>query len=123
MVWVAGAATLMVVLDLGRRILATNDEARFPLVAQDILSGGAWYFPQLNGVVYFDRRVVALKTDSDLRRVMSQHPPGSAVLTESALAQVADRGGLRVLPVQRLASDPVVLVTRGPAAAPAAVRP
>jgi 4-amino-4-deoxy-L-arabinose transferase-like glycosyltransferase len=42
----------MVGVDLGQRILATNDEARFPLLAQDMLTRGAWFFPQLNGVAY-----------------------------------------------------------------------
>jgi 4-amino-4-deoxy-L-arabinose transferase-like glycosyltransferase len=52
LVWVSAAAVLMVSLDLGRRILATNDEARFPLLAEDVLTRGAWLFPQLNGVAY-----------------------------------------------------------------------
>jgi 4-amino-4-deoxy-L-arabinose transferase-like glycosyltransferase len=46
------AASLMAAIDLGRRILATNDEARFALLAQDMLSRGAWLFPRLNGAVY-----------------------------------------------------------------------
>ncbi len=51
-VWIMAAATLMAALDLGRRILATNDEARFAILAQDMLSRGAWLFPQLNDSVY-----------------------------------------------------------------------
>ena len=31
LLWVAGSAAVMVGVDLGRRILTTNDEARFPL--------------------------------------------------------------------------------------------
>src|SRR5215831_20269209 len=50
--WVTAAATAMVAIDLGRRILATNDEARFAILAQDMLARGAWLFPQLNGVDY-----------------------------------------------------------------------
>src|SRR5262245_48149492 len=50
--WVVSAAVVMAALDLGRRILATNDEARFALLAQDMLSRGAWFYPQLNGVAY-----------------------------------------------------------------------
>lgn len=45
-------ATAVVLVDLGRRILATNDEARFALLGQDMLTRGAWFFPQLNGAVY-----------------------------------------------------------------------
>src|SRR5262249_20070736 len=50
--WVTAAATAMVAINLGRRILATNDEARFALLAQDMLSRGAWLFPELHGVAY-----------------------------------------------------------------------
>src|SRR5215510_1978274 len=49
---VAAAAVAMVALDLGRRILATNDEARFALLAQDVLSRGHWFSPELNGAAY-----------------------------------------------------------------------
>jgi len=45
-------ASALALIDLGRRILATNDEARFPLLAQDMIGRGDWFFPRLNGVVY-----------------------------------------------------------------------
>jgi 4-amino-4-deoxy-L-arabinose transferase-like glycosyltransferase len=45
----------MVTVDLGRRVLATNDEARFPVLAQDILARGAWLVPQLNGQPYLNK--------------------------------------------------------------------
>jgi len=48
----------MVGADLGRRILTTNDEARFPLLAQDILSRGDWFFPTLNGAVYHNKPIL-----------------------------------------------------------------
>jgi 4-amino-4-deoxy-L-arabinose transferase-like glycosyltransferase len=48
-------ATLVVLLDLGRRILATNDEARFALLAQDMLARGAWFFPRLNDIGYHSK--------------------------------------------------------------------
>jgi len=44
-------ATTLVLVDLGRRILATNDEARFALLGQDMLTRGAWFFTQLHGAV------------------------------------------------------------------------
>src|SRR5262245_32077540 len=50
--WVTAAAVAMVAFDLGRRILATNDEARFAMLAQDVLTRGHWMFPQLNGFPY-----------------------------------------------------------------------
>jgi 4-amino-4-deoxy-L-arabinose transferase-like glycosyltransferase len=55
----AGWAPLAVVLavsaallgfDLGGRVLATNDEARFPMMARDILSNGHWLLPEISGV-------------------------------------------------------------------------
>ena len=52
---VSAAAVLMAAIDLGRRILATNDEARFAMLAQDTLTRGAWLFPQLNGVAYSNK--------------------------------------------------------------------
>ena len=50
--WVTAATVLMAAIDLGQRILATNDEARFAMLAQDVLTRGAWLFPELNGVPY-----------------------------------------------------------------------
>jgi 4-amino-4-deoxy-L-arabinose transferase-like glycosyltransferase len=56
--WVVGGAAVMVGVDLGRRILTTNDEARFPLLAQDILNRGDWLFPILNGSVYHNKPIL-----------------------------------------------------------------
>ena len=58
LLWVVGGAAVMVGVDLGRRILTTNDEARFPLLAQDILSRGDWLFPILNGTVYHNKPIL-----------------------------------------------------------------
>lgn len=58
LLWVVGAAAVMVGVDLGRRILTTNDEARFPLLAQDILTRGDWLFPILNGAVYQNKPIL-----------------------------------------------------------------
>jgi len=49
---VGAVAALMAVFDLGAVVFATNDEARFPLLARDILTRGDVWFPHLNGVVY-----------------------------------------------------------------------
>jgi hypothetical protein len=43
--WVTAATVLMAAIDLGRRILATNDAARFAILAQDVLTRGAWLLP------------------------------------------------------------------------------
>src|SRR5262249_2799913 len=58
LLWVVGGAAVMVGVDLGRRILTTNDEARFPLLAQDILTRGDWLFPILNGSVYHNKPIL-----------------------------------------------------------------
>ena len=58
LLWVAGGAAVMVGVDLGRRILTTNDEARFPLLAQDILTRGDWLFPHLSGAVYHNKPIL-----------------------------------------------------------------
>jgi 4-amino-4-deoxy-L-arabinose transferase-like glycosyltransferase/protein-S-isoprenylcysteine O-methyltransferase Ste14 len=49
------AAVLLVSTDLGARVLATNDDARFPLLGEDILRQGHWLRPELNGVVYYNK--------------------------------------------------------------------
>lgn len=58
LLWVVGSAAVMVGVDLGRRILTTNDEARFPLLAEDILRRGDWLFPMLNGSVYHNKPIL-----------------------------------------------------------------
>jgi 4-amino-4-deoxy-L-arabinose transferase-like glycosyltransferase len=57
-VWIAIAAGAITAVDLGRRILATNDEARFAMIAQDILTRGDWLFPRLNGAPYYNKPVL-----------------------------------------------------------------
>jgi len=55
LVWLAAATPLMVGLELGRRIFANNDDARFAVLGQDILSHGLRFFPDLNGVPYYNK--------------------------------------------------------------------
>ena len=47
------AALLM--LNLGSRVFATNDEARFPMLARDILAEGHWLLPRLDGVPHLNK--------------------------------------------------------------------
>jgi 4-amino-4-deoxy-L-arabinose transferase-like glycosyltransferase len=47
------AALLM--LNLGTRVFATNDEARFPMLARDILAEGHWLLPRLDGVPHLNK--------------------------------------------------------------------
>src|SRR5207245_10502066 len=44
------ASTALLGFDLGARVLATNDEARFPMMARDILANGHWLLPEISGV-------------------------------------------------------------------------
>src|SRR5262249_22172786 len=71
----------------------------------------AWGVYELPFSFYFDRRVVSVASDGDLRRVMAQPPGSSAALTGAALALVGDRDKFRVLPLDRLNFDSLVLVT------------
>ncbi len=48
----ASAAPLF--FDFGARVLATNDETRFPMMARDILARGHWLLPEINGVHHFN---------------------------------------------------------------------
>jgi len=47
-------ATILL-LDVGRRVFATNDDARFPLLAQDIVDHGHWFLPRLHGVPHLNK--------------------------------------------------------------------
>jgi 4-amino-4-deoxy-L-arabinose transferase-like glycosyltransferase len=82
-----------------------------------------WGVYELPLSFYLGRRVVPVSTDLDLARMMAEHPRASAVLTEDALARVPDRARLRVLPLDRLNFDQIVLVSRSPDAPRPDVRP
>jgi 4-amino-4-deoxy-L-arabinose transferase-like glycosyltransferase len=41
--------------DLGVRVLATNDEARFAMMARDILANGHWLLPEIGGVAMLNK--------------------------------------------------------------------
>jgi len=84
-----------------------------------VASSGVYYLPMS---FYLGHQVDAIWTDDDLRRVMSEHPRGSALVTEAALARAGDLGRLRVLPLERLNFDPVVLVSHSADGVPADVR-
>ncbi len=48
-------AVALVGVDLGDRVLATNDEARFVVLADRMLGAGEWLFPRLGGVPYHNK--------------------------------------------------------------------
>lgn len=53
--WIVAAALPLLASDLGRRILATNDEARFAVLAQGVLARNDWLHPMLNGSPYYNK--------------------------------------------------------------------
>ena len=55
LLWIAAAAPAMAGVELGRRIFANNDDARFAVLAQDVLSHGLRFFPELNGTPYYNK--------------------------------------------------------------------
>ncbi len=82
------AAGVMAGLELGRRVLVNNDEARFPLLARDILERGSWLLPNLNGVPYVNKPPLLAWLIALASRVEGRVTPVSAALP-SALAAVA----------------------------------
>ena len=54
-VWVGLASIVLVGMDLGRRILGNNDEARFAALGQSVLERGEWLFPRIGEDVYFNK--------------------------------------------------------------------
>ena len=73
LVWIAAAAPLMVGLELGRRIFANNDDARFAVLAQDVLAHGLRVFPELNGVPYYNKPApLALRSIALVRRELAK---------------------------------------------------
>ncbi len=50
-----GAVVPLLFFDLGVRVFPNNDEARFPMLARDILSRGDWLLPNLNGTLYLKK--------------------------------------------------------------------
>ncbi|MBI2159065.1 MAG: hypothetical protein HYU25_01520 [Candidatus Rokubacteria bacterium] len=52
LLWIAAAAPVMAGVELGRRIFANNDDARFAVLARGVLSQGVRFFPELDGAPY-----------------------------------------------------------------------
>src|SRR3984893_10415634 len=50
-----GVGATLFFFTLGARVLSTNDEARFPLLARDILSQGHWLLPRLDGIPHLNK--------------------------------------------------------------------
>ena len=43
-------SAVLLFFDFGARLYTTNDEARFPMMARDIVRNGHWLLPEINGV-------------------------------------------------------------------------
>ena len=50
-----GVVTALLFFDFGVRVLASNDETRFPVLARDILANGHWLAPRLGGALYLNK--------------------------------------------------------------------
>ncbi len=48
-------SAMLLFFDFGSRVLATNDETRFPMLARDILANGNWLVPRLGGVPHLNK--------------------------------------------------------------------
>jgi 4-amino-4-deoxy-L-arabinose transferase-like glycosyltransferase len=98
--WIAVAAALALALvDIGARTLATNDEARFPVLAQSILAGGDWLVPWLNGTPYVNKPPLLA-----LAIAAAAWPMGSVTQLAAALPSVL-AGLLTVYAVYRLGRE------------------
>jgi 4-amino-4-deoxy-L-arabinose transferase-like glycosyltransferase len=53
--WLTLAALFMVFVEAGRTVFSSNDEARFAVLAQDILTRGRWLYPEVSGAVYHNK--------------------------------------------------------------------
>jgi 4-amino-4-deoxy-L-arabinose transferase-like glycosyltransferase len=51
----AAGAALLLCFDAGTRVLATNDEARFAVLARDVLEHGTWLVPRLGDTAYLNK--------------------------------------------------------------------
>jgi hypothetical protein len=128
--WVTAATVLMAAIDLGRRyweLERRNAAYDYPHVRAEALRllpeapvVATWGVYDLPLSFYLGHRVLPVQTLGNLNRVMAEHPCGSAVLSQAALDEVADRSQLRVLPLDWLNFEPLVLVSYPDAAAPRA---
>lgn len=55
LVGILALAVLLPMIPAGRRVLWGSNEARYPLLARDILDHGRWLVPQLRGHLYLNK--------------------------------------------------------------------
>lgn len=84
----APTALVLTAVDLGRRVLVNNDEARFPVLAMDILARGDWFRPELHGIIY-QRKPLLLAWLIVLGSLPAGHVTQLSAALPSALAAIA----------------------------------
>lgn len=80
---VSAVAALLVLPPLGQRILASNDEARYALLARDMLDRGVWFDVQVRGTPYRNKPLLYPWSIAALARL------GGRVTESAAQAPVA----------------------------------
>lgn len=55
LIGILALAALIVAIPAGRRVFWSSNEARYPLLAQDILDHGRWLVPELRGQLYLNK--------------------------------------------------------------------
>jgi len=97
---VVGAAVLLLTAtDLGRRTFTNNDEARFPVLAQQMIDSGQWLLPSLDGAPYVNKPPLAAWLIALVSLPFDHVSPWTAALP-SALA-----GLVTVLIIYRLGTE------------------
>lgn len=120
LLWIAAAAPVMAGVELGRRIFANNDDARFAVLAQDVFSQGLRFFPELNGAPYYNKPallawLMALVSwpGGDVTQLTAALPSAAAGVA-TAVAFYMNR---RVVAVETNAELDRVMSSAGPAVA------
>src|SRR5919204_3991516 len=90
---------VLTITDLGRRPFTNNDEARFPVLAQQMIDSGQWLLPSLNGAPYVNKPPLVAWLIALASSLFGHVSPWTAALP-SALA-----GFITVLIVYRLGTE------------------
>jgi 4-amino-4-deoxy-L-arabinose transferase-like glycosyltransferase len=84
MLLVGAVALLLTTTDLGRRTFTNNDEARFPVLAQQMIESGQWLLPSLNGSPYVNKPPLLAWLIALLSSLFGEVSPLTAVLPSAA---------------------------------------
>ncbi|MBI1847109.1 MAG: glycosyltransferase family 39 protein [Candidatus Rokubacteria bacterium] len=83
------AAVVMLGVDLGGRVFVGNDEARFAVLAQDVLAHGHWWFPRVNVETVYQNKPLLLAWLIALVSWPAGHVTQLTAVVPSALAALA----------------------------------